>query len=920
MKELPRAAQMYLSLCYLLGLGALGWLLAGDQASLANGDWLLWAMLTAAAATAQVLTVARAKTHFSDHLTPAPIFAALLLLPAPLLALAVVVTFVPEWLWHRRKWYIQVFNIASWLTAAALGQWMFTFLTGATRLDRAGLASAVTILLTMLVFLGVQTTLLALVLKLARGESLKGSRLFAPVKLFFEGALLCSGWAFAAAWIIDPLYAIAAAVPLLIIFQALHIPNLKEEASTDAKTGLANIRHVNAALARELTRAAQSGQSVSLLMCDLDYLRNINNTYGHQVGDLVIKGVADTIRHTIRGCDLAGRFGGEEFIVVLTDTDRVSGWQLAERLRTTFEQCRFDIGSGCEPIGATLSIGVASCPGDGRTVETLVREADLALYQAKREGRNRVIAANRTSRELVGEWAREHLVVGAAAGNLRTMRGVEEPPVGGVVRPPLNGRDLLAPAAAPKPVGDAAPAAASATTGRPAGPTARVLVFIGIVVALALLALLPGLLSGPALATVPWSGLVLFAALVILAEQLAVDIDGRGKTSVAVVAILGASFLYHEPGILVVAAAFAIWAKVKARSPLHRMFFNFGTIVLAAASARWAFGLLAPGPLAGTAFQELLLPAAAAGLVYYFVNHLPLCLVRGLAERRPPWEIWRADYQWLWPHYVVLGVLGLVIALGYLTFGWTAVIALAAPVAMMHLAIKQYMARTAQYVNELRSVNGQLRDSYEATLEALSRALDTRDEETEEHSRRVRHYTDLIARHCGLSEEDIEHISRGAMLHDIGKIGVPDAILLKPGRLTDDEYAIMQRHPTIGFTMIAHIPFLARAAEVVLHHHEAYDGSGYPSGLAGTNIPVGARIFAVVDALDAMTSDRPYRRAMSFDEALAELDRCRGQQFDPHIVDVVLSIPVAELVACTQAAGGAGGAANVLRGSLALAS
>lgn len=890
MRELPRPAQLYLYLCYLLGLSALGWLLMGDPFSSGAEDWLLGALLALAAGAAQVLTVARAKSHYSDHLTPAPVFAALLLLPSPVLALVVVFAFVPEWVYYRRKWYIQLFNISSWLAATVLGRWALASGGDAPRLEPAAAVSAVSILAALLLFLGTQTMLLALVLKLARGESFRESGLFAPPKLFSDMALLCSGWAFAAAWLVDPLYAIAAAVPLLIIFQALHVPNLKEEAATDPKTGLANMRHFNGVFTRELARATQSGQPLSLLMCDLDHLRNINNTYGHQAGDLVIAGVADAIRHTIRGCDLAGRFGGEEFVVLLADCDRAHAGQVAERLRATFEQYRFDIGAGHAPIGATVSIGVASVPADGREAEAVMREADLALYQAKRDGRNRVIAANRTSRELVGEWAREHLVAGVTGAHPRKARGLEEALPDGAA--PSSSIQRGTPAAAPpKPPGAAQ---------RPGGRPTRMVAFISLVVVLGLLAVVPGLLIGPPLTAVSWPGLALFAILVIVAHHLAVDMHRRGKTSVAAVAILGASLLYHELGILVVAVAFAVWAKVQARSPLHRMLFNLGDVMLAAAGARWVFNLLAPGPLGDTAFEQLVVPAAVAGLVYFVINNLLICVARGLTEARPLWEIWRESYQWLWPHYVVLGVLSLVVALGYVTFGWAGVIALTAPVAMMHLAIKQYMDRTAEHVDELQRVNGQLRDSYEATLEALSRALDTRDEETEEHSRRVRRYTELIARHYGLPAEQIEHLSRGALLHDIGKIGVPDAILLKPGRLSDDEYAVMQRHPTIGFSMIAHIPFLAKAAEVVLHHHEAYDGSGYPSGLAGTNIPLGARIFAVVDALDAMTTDRPYRQALPYPEALVEIQRCQGQQFDPQIVDVVLAIPIEELIACGQ--------------------
>ena len=154
----------------------------------------------------------------------------------------------------------------------------------------------------------------------------------------------------------------------------------------------------------------------------------------------------------------------------------------------------------------------------------------------------------------------------------------------------------------------------------------------------------------------------------------------------------------------------------------------------------------------------------------------------------------------------------------------------------------------------------------------MSRALDTRDEETEEHSQRVKRYTGLIATQLGVPDDEREDMLRGALLHDIGKIGVPDAILLKPGRLTPDELAIMRKHPEIGYGMIAHIPFLTDAAQVVLHHHESYDGGGYPSGLAGATIPLGARIFAVADTFDAMTSDRPYRSALPVETAMQELE------------------------------------------------
>ena len=200
---------------------------------------------------------------------------------------------------------------------------------------------------------------------------------------------------------------------------------------------------------------------------------------------------------------------------------------------------------------------------------------------------------------------------------------------------------------------------------------------------------------------------------------------------------------------------------------------------------------------------------------------------------------------------------------------------------------------TRQTVQRRRAQQHQkaLETSNETVLDALLTALNTRDTETQGHSERVMAYTLEIADHLGLAEEDMYHIERGALLHDIGKIGVPDHILRKPGKLTAEEWIEMRRHPVIGYDMCARIEILREAASIVLHHHEAWDGSGYPRGLKGTAIPLGSRLFAIADTLDAMTSDRPYRAAVSFEAARQEIERFRSRQFDPGVVDIFLSIP-----------------------------
>jgi putative nucleotidyltransferase with HDIG domain len=196
-------------------------------------------------------------------------------------------------------------------------------------------------------------------------------------------------------------------------------------------------------------------------------------------------------------------------------------------------------------------------------------------------------------------------------------------------------------------------------------------------------------------------------------------------------------------------------------------------------------------------------------------------------------------------------------------------------------------ARTEQ----LRKAMASLERSYDITLEALGDALDLKDAETEGHSKRVTAFTIAIARHMGLSADQIRVIARGAFLHDIGKMAIPDAILRKPGKLDPDELAIMREHCYRGFQLLKRIPFLGEASEIVYSHQEHFDGSGYPRGLKGEEIPLGARIFSVADTLDAITSDRPYRAAQTVQAAKIEIEKWGGRQFDPDVVKAFLSMP-----------------------------
>jgi putative two-component system response regulator len=219
-----------------------------------------------------------------------------------------------------------------------------------------------------------------------------------------------------------------------------------------------------------------------------------------------------------------------------------------------------------------------------------------------------------------------------------------------------------------------------------------------------------------------------------------------------------------------------------------------------------------------------------------------------------------------------------------------------------HLRIKSMMDEIAelnktleekvtQRTQTIQKMNQELSDSYHLTMDSLIGALDVREHETSRHSLRVAFYTVEMARAWGICGRELEEIAMGALLHDVGKIGISDSILLKPGKLTDEEWVQMRKHVEMGWKIVKAIEFMGIGRKLVHAHHERFDGRGYPHGLKGEEIYIGARFFAIADTLDAMTNDRPYRKALSFDVFLEELKTCSGGQFDPKAVENFLSVP-----------------------------
>lgn len=398
------------------------------------------------------------------------------------------------------------------------------------------------------------------------------------------------------------------------------------------------------------------------------------------------------------------------------------------------------------------------------------------------------------------------------------------------------------------------------------------------------------------------AGLILLGILATVFERFGIPVYGSTTISVGVVATFAIAVLYGPAGAAVVPPFVALAAELFGPSPWYRRIFDMGTYTLASVATALVFVALVGAEPEVDGW--LVLTALVAAVVNYAIDSYLVALAVSLTTDQRWWSVWKEKFQWLFPHYLVFGLLGLALAVAYRTLGIAGVLAFVVPPLMMRLAVRQYILRTAQHVEELkrtnveleaanrdiRRVSEELRETYDGTLVALVSALDARDHETKGHSTRVTRYMMDMARVMGVVEGSQEWLDmqRGALLHDVGKIGVRDSILHKPGRLTPEEWEEMKRHPVIGYDMLRDIAFLSGAAAVVVSHHERFDGKGYPDGLSSEEIPLGARVFAVADTFDAMTSDRPYRKALPWEEAHEEILRHSGDQFDPAVVEAFL--------------------------------
>jgi diguanylate cyclase (GGDEF)-like protein/putative nucleotidyltransferase with HDIG domain len=381
---------------------------------------------------------------------------------------------------------------------------------------------------------------------------------------------------------------------------------------------------------------------------------------------------------------------------------------------------------------------------------------------------------------------------------------------------------------------------------------------------------------------------VLFVGLLVLSSMTAalkvhLPLTTSGSTMSVSYAVDFASLLLlgpHETMLVAAGSAFSqCHLNSKNRNPLHRTLFSVASLVITVQAAGFAFQILG-GTGSTMPLTQLARPLVGAATVYFLLNTGLIATAIALSTRTTILSTWNNNFLWSAPSYFV-GAGSAALAASFVAHAgyWVAPLTFA-PLYLTYRTYKVYMGRIE---DEQRHVQ-QTSDLHLATIEALARAIDAKDQTTQMHIRRVQVYAAGLARAAGLTEAEIQGVKTAALLHDIGKLAVPEHILSKPGPLTQEEFQKIRIHPQVGAEIIAAVPFPYPVAPLILSHHERWDGKGYPQGLVGDEIPVGARILTIVDYYDAVTTERPYHKALTSESAIGLLKHEAGRALDPKLV------------------------------------
>ena len=421
--------------------------------------------------------------------------------------------------------------------------------------------------------------------------------------------------------------------------------------------------------------------------------------------------------------------------------------------------------------------------------------------------------------------------------------------------------------------------------------------YIGILAALGVIVLVTTSLQARTSAIDPVMFLLILA-LAGLAQRNPVMLFRSSAISVAFAVKIAAYVLFGTPVALwatvVVVAVNAYTPKPK---PARKVLFNLGGMMLSTYLASTTYqlvgGMVPPG-----AFVPTMLAVAVSAAVYFVVNSVLTATVITLTSSSRFVDVWVQNFAWMPVNYLATAVNGAALALAYQSLGLIGVIVFVLPLGVAWYSFKLYMMKSTQLrdrnrelviVNEsLQRTSDRLEASHVSVIAALLGSLAAKERTTPGHSAATMQHALAVARSLGLGPDEVAAVNLGALFHDIGKIGIPEHILQKPSALTDEEWAEMKTHPVIGANLIGEVPNLEKIRPIVLAHHEHYDGTGYPNGLKGDEIPLAAQIISVADTYEAITSTRPYRPALGHSEAVAELRRVAGSQLNPIVVEAFI--------------------------------
>lgn len=636
----------------------------------ANQLLVLW-MMVVLAAIAQFFEVkiTEQRSYFPHNVF---FFAGVLLLPPLLLPLLFTIPLVLEgwrYYWrgqtHALHWGDLTVNIAIHTITGVAAHWVyFAIIAHLSGLVQIGQVFAAVIAATTYV-LG-NHLIFRLADMLINHVSWRETALWMTENLLTELVMAYLGYVVAVLWLVNPVMVLPMLGLMILLKKALMIPKLQHEAQTDSKTGLLNIRYFNQQFDEMLERAKRLNRPLSIMMADLDFLRRINNNYGHLAGDLVLIGVSKIIANTVRGKDIVGRFGGEEFAILLPDTDQEEAFEVAEAIRLAIAAHHFDVPTSQTPLQVTMSLGVACYPEDANTATDLLHQADVAVYQAKMDGRNRVTCAADLFYRIGGNSDDEG----------RNESKSDQPKAPQLLEPHARLLPMVIPKAEPyRPILPAWYGWLSET------------LIKSTVIGVAVVMTLVGFIWSPNL---DWPAMLVLMGLTATAQFLRVKLFTSGELSIAAALIFSAALLTGVPGLVLVSAVIVLTSALTMQSfemlldRRYELAYDWAVGVFAGLAPA-LFMRLFTIPLTFAYLPLLLVPCFLMALAYSYIGPGLIALTVSITTQTDLARIWQEEFRQSPPQYLLLSVIGFCFALVYTMFGAIGLLLCVLPIFVLRL-------------------------------------------------------------------------------------------------------------------------------------------------------------------------------------------------------------------------------------------